>query len=320
MAQHNNVNRTSANTRENAGESAHIPEQIAAAESRREALLKEYSEVASNFRMLTDIRFKLLALLPIAAAAATTVTQESPGAIELGLSLFGLVVTIGLLTYNTRNDQLYDELIARAGAIERSLGIPEGAFANRPKTWLRIEGLFGRKWNVDHRVAISTIYSASIALWLFGIMAYSLDSTIKSLSVMTVDLIAIAVAIIVTALGRHLIKRQRKTREEEMQLRAAEAVTIAVGRPISETASDPKFLKVCAKLSDSEEEKIRARARFYATADAEQIRSYIPQRSGELSSCQLIALLTDLPPLWIFDCYTNRMGNIPLSKSALTDT
>jgi hypothetical protein len=310
MAEHNNVNRASANVREYADESAHVPEQIAAAERRREALLKEYSEVASNFRMLTDIRFKLLALLPIAAAAATAVAQESPGAIRLGLSLFGLVVTIGLLTYNTRNDQLYDELVRRAGAIERSLGNPDGAFANRPMTWLRIEGLFGRKWSVDHRVAISTIYSASIALWLFGIMAYALDSTVKSLSVMSADLIAIAVAIIVTALGRGLIKRQRKAREENMQRRAAEAVAIAVGRTISETVSDPKFIETCAKLSDIEEGKIRARAKFYAAADTEQIRNYIPQHSRELSACQLIALLTDLPPLWIFDCYTNRMGNI----------
>jgi hypothetical protein len=92
------------------------------------------------------------------------------------------------------------ELVGRGAAIERSLGIPDGAFANRPKAWLHIR-LLGRKWNVDHRSAVATIYSASIALWLFGVVAYVLGITIKSLPAWWVNLIAIATAIIVIHLG-----------------------------------------------------------------------------------------------------------------------
>jgi hypothetical protein len=61
-----------------------------------EALLKEYGEVSSNFCLLTDIRFKLLAFLPIATAAAAALKGESHGVPSLVLALFGLAATIGL--------------------------------------------------------------------------------------------------------------------------------------------------------------------------------------------------------------------------------
>jgi hypothetical protein len=96
---------------------------------RRDALLKEYGEVSSNFRLLTDIRFKLVALLPVASAAAAAFKGDSPGFGAFVLSLFGLAATIGLVTYNTRNDQLYDELVGRAASIERGLGLADGASA-----------------------------------------------------------------------------------------------------------------------------------------------------------------------------------------------
>jgi len=139
-------------------------------QDRREALSKEYGEVCNNFRMLTDIRFKLLALLPIATAAAATFKGESTGGGSFVLPLFGLIATIGLVTYNTRNDQLYNELVGRAASIERSLGLADGAFANRPYAWLSFCFL-GIKWKVDHRTGVGTIYLASIVVWLFLLLA-----------------------------------------------------------------------------------------------------------------------------------------------------
>jgi len=80
---------------------------------RRQALLAEYGEVSSISRELIDFRFKLLGFLPLAAAAAALVLPRRDVTVQtLAISVFGLVGTIGLVTYNARNDQLYNELEA----------------------------------------------------------------------------------------------------------------------------------------------------------------------------------------------------------------
>ncbi len=63
---------------------------------RREALAGEYTAVVGNFRELTEIRFKLLNLLPLAslAAAALKPDPRSPG--SLPFALFGLAATIAI--------------------------------------------------------------------------------------------------------------------------------------------------------------------------------------------------------------------------------
>jgi len=69
-------------------------------DDRRETLLKEYTEVGQTFRLLTDIRFKLLAFLPLAAGVAgAVVSRTTPQPATLAFSVFGLVVTLGLITY-----------------------------------------------------------------------------------------------------------------------------------------------------------------------------------------------------------------------------
>src|SRR4051812_46301320 len=141
---------------------------------RREALMEEYGEVAANFRLLTDIRFKLLAFLPVAAGAATALLSAGggrDGAAEgrtLALSMFGLLVTVALATYNDRNDQLYDMLVGRAASVEWQLGLYDGAFANRPASWFSITlPVVRRSWKINHRNPVALIYGASTALWLF---------------------------------------------------------------------------------------------------------------------------------------------------------
>lgn len=64
----------------------------------------EYSEVCSNFRFLTDIRFKLLALLPIGTEAGVALTVNAQSHVNRPLiGLFGLTVTASAALYNLRN-------------------------------------------------------------------------------------------------------------------------------------------------------------------------------------------------------------------------
>ena len=102
--------------------------------------------------------------MPIAAAAAAAILSNDRATVPaLTLSLFGLVVTLGLVTYDTRNDQLYNKLVSRASTIERNLGLPDGSFANRPHAWLAV--MFRGK-NLECRHGYAP----------FGILALSLQS------------------------------------------------------------------------------------------------------------------------------------------------
>jgi len=313
-------------------------QQEEADKKRHEALSKEYGEVCNTFRTLTDIRFKLLAFLPIAAAAAVaaltgSAAQQRPTAVMLALSLFGLVVTIALVTYNARNDQLYDDLVARAADIERSLNIPDGAFANRARPWLQIPLLLF-KWRIDHRTAVSTIYGASIALWLFGVLRSGLYAFYGKNAPWWTNLLAIAIAIVLSILGSLWVKENRKKAREHIQTCAREAMHEAVELRESRAADgdivafvkacvgegNDSFIKVCSDLSGDTKDELRERARFYSRLatknDRERLSHYLPQGPGDLEASHFIGLLTDLPPQTIYDAYHNRKGEMPEEQLA----
>jgi hypothetical protein len=129
----------------------------------REIRLRLYSEACSSWRMLTDVRFKLLGAVPAVTGVALyglfALNAGGPGITRWvrGLAcLAGLGVTLGLVIYNTRNDGLYDDLISRARRIEHELGVYTGLFLGRkaPPTVL-----------VQHNVATWLIYGVALLAW-----------------------------------------------------------------------------------------------------------------------------------------------------------
>jgi hypothetical protein len=132
----------------------------------RDLLFKLYEETSANWRQLTEVRFHLLALVPAVSIllVATVLSEEGPakGLSVLGkvaIAAFGLMVTLGLLIYDLRNSQFYDDLISRGRKIEEELGVHTAIFAGRLKPkpscpWIK------------HGLATSIIYGSSLVAWI----------------------------------------------------------------------------------------------------------------------------------------------------------
>jgi hypothetical protein len=296
---------------------------------RREALLREYGEVSSNFRELTEIRFKLLGLLPLAAGAAAAILPRGQIGVEtLALSLFGLVVTTGLVSYNTRNDQLYDELVGRAAAIERYVGLPDGAFANRPRDWFRIP-VRSYVWKVDHRTAIGTIYYSSIALWLFGVFAAAgellrrayndlgLGRVVNTDASSWIKLIAITLAIACTTLAARTVRAMRDQAENALRVNAAAAVRFAETHA-TEELMDPDFLSLCERLSAVKRRHLEARIGYLIRLHPDSMAQLVAPAAGDTSAAQVVAAITDLPPGWLFDCRYSRRRKVEIRDAKET--
>ena len=150
---------------------------------RETMLLALYGEICESWRLLTDVRFKLLGLVPTVSAVVLTslLSKDDPAkglsqASRIVIACFGLIVTLGIYLYDQRNTELYDDLVSRARMIEEELGIDTGQFRGRKAS--RPFRIFGRDMNilghtvkfVQHDVATNTIYWTAILAWLIAIL------------------------------------------------------------------------------------------------------------------------------------------------------
>jgi hypothetical protein len=292
---------------------------------RRAALMAEYAEVNNNFRMLTNIRFKLLAVLPLAPAAAAILTAAGSGggsnrsvdARAVVLSLFGLLVTAGLASYNARNDQIYLWHVDRAAAIERELGIPDGSFANRPNAWFAVS-LAAWRWHVGHVTSVTIIYLSSIALWLLvGLVAGShlLWGTLPMWGYAATLVVAVAAV----AAGWGVVRHQRKRMSREMRRNADDAIGHAAALGLAGRVDPPlgdchHFIASCVELAGKDrdrgerETEIRERIDFYAEqARAGRWSDYTRSASDDCSAAaEYVALIVDLPASWLLDAPRRR--------------
>ncbi len=136
----------------------------------------DYDYTVQYIFHLSDIRFKLLGLLPIATGVAFSFSNpESSPINSLILGILGFLATIGILFYDQRNTEIYDELVRRAREMEKAMELEKvrenekfgGTFINRPKRGRKFLGVF-TMW---HDRGLAIIYSSVIWVWLFIIIS-----------------------------------------------------------------------------------------------------------------------------------------------------
>ena len=148
----------------------------------------EYTQINNNFRFLAEVRFKLLALVPILGGAAVFVlarvgleagkasASSNPELlVVLLVSLFGFLATLGLTLYDQRNSELYNALIHRAKWLETQFGVigapgglkevsSGGQFNERPKKSRHLI------FQAGHDFALALIYGPLLGAWFFPIL------------------------------------------------------------------------------------------------------------------------------------------------------
>jgi hypothetical protein len=147
------------------------PSSPAAPAVQGDRLRLDYQQTTDLMRQITDVRFKLLALVPTLSGAAVAILGRPSSAGELlAVGLLGLIATVGVLLYELRNTQLYDYGLHRAQELERQLELPSigggsrrGLYSERPDRSLRLFGVLP----VDRDAGLIVVYSAALAGWTY---------------------------------------------------------------------------------------------------------------------------------------------------------
>jgi hypothetical protein len=161
---------------------------------RDELLRLEYENAARLLGDLTEIRFKLLALVPALSGAVVAFVSSGRSGIELlAIGGLGLAATSGILSYELRNGEL------RRRATERVVRLECALFATGPLVsgYGRSPKLFGLI-PASHRLGVGLVYGAALGGWTYlvvwgALVAGGLRSHSQAVGVAVGAVVALAV-------------------------------------------------------------------------------------------------------------------------------
>lgn len=163
-----------------------------------ESLRLDYEQTTQLLRMLTDIRFKLLTLVPTLTVIAVSLLTVDKAKAEIGpwtvlaIGILGFFATVGIIIYELRNSLFYELSMSRASRLERLLKFPRfsklcrtgnepgGVFTERPPRKPPPEQdpvpqyplsqqfrIFCRAFPIVHDEGLALVYGASLGGWAF---------------------------------------------------------------------------------------------------------------------------------------------------------
>ena len=147
----------------------------------------DYAQTVNVINLLTDVRFKLAALVPAITGAAVALLTGSDvdWTTRTVLGIGGFAFAFGIVVYDLRNSQLYNGAIGRARALEQALGFARfggddmrGLFGSRSDTddmaAVRAKNRFVG-FRVNHGPALSLVYTATLAAWVWVVLGSVAD-------------------------------------------------------------------------------------------------------------------------------------------------
>lgn len=120
----------------------------------------DYEQTLGQIRVLTDNRFKLLALVPTLAGAGIGLLSRNPAAgTLLAVGIVALAATVGVFVYEVRNGQLHRRAIRRARTLEEAIGFRDGGLFREPS-----EG--PPRWHGS----VALVYGAALGGWVYVVI------------------------------------------------------------------------------------------------------------------------------------------------------
>jgi hypothetical protein len=128
-----------------------------------ELLRLEYESASRLLDTLTEIRFKLLALVPTLSGAVVAFVSSGRTGVELlAIGGLGFAATSGVLAYELRNGELRRQATERVRRLETEL-FPGGPLVGASDRTPKLFGLL----RATHGLGVGLVYGAALAGWVY---------------------------------------------------------------------------------------------------------------------------------------------------------